>query len=232
MNTKKGLKLIESLKNDPKKFCEQGKEYPLLVEYFRGLPIETLRPLFYFEDKQIKHTAIWIASELGSKQGWPLLKEALMLFNDNNSDTYSIYLAADVIVNCAHGEYLCEFVKTILLLEHADPVLRQLTILRISGLSKDRIQDAYGYMVNRKGYDDHEKGLLALLHIDEITPLEVTQMINSDKVLDRKYGIAIARKLYRKYPQIIHDAVNHQDSDVSEFAKVDISARNRNRNLR
>ena len=43
--------------------------------------------------------------------------------------------------------------------------------------------------------------------------------------------IGAKRFIMIKFP-LIHAAVNHQDSDVSEFAKVDISARIGNRNLR
>lgn len=226
-----GLGLIEDLKNESKKFYDDGKSYLLLQEYYKGLSKDTLRPLFYSEDKWIRRVAIWITSELG-KKGSDLLEEVLMLMNDNNYDSYVLGYAAEIIANCACGNNMYHFAKIFLLLEHADPTVRLSVMFTISALSSKRINEVYVYMVNNKEYTDHISGILSLLNIDIITSSEIKQMINDNNAIVRKYGIIIGRKLYKKYPQIINEAVNEQDLDVKEFSKEVIRVKMEMKDLR
>lgn len=212
-----GLRLIEDLKNESEKFYDEGKSYLLLQEYHKGFPKDTLRPLFYFKDKWIRRVAIWITAEIGTK-GCDLIEEVLMLMNDNNKDNHVLYYAIEIIANCARGNNICHFAKVFLFLGHTDQSIRLLVINLISNLSSERIHDAYVYMVNNKDYDDHVTGLLSLLNYDAITSSEVKQMMADNNAIVRKYGIIIAKKLYKKFPQIINEAVNDQDLDVKKFS--------------
>ena len=213
-----GLRLIEDLKNDPEKFCHDGKKsYQLLQEYFNGLSKDTLRELFHFENKFIRQYAIWITSELGRK-GTDLLKEVVPLIND--SDYYINYHAMQIVAGHANGKYFDEFITVISFLEHSDPQIRLSVMHIISGLSGSRIHEAYAYLANKKNLSNsHEKGLLSLTDVNALNLSEITQMVVSDIAIIRKYGIIAAKKLYKKYPQIINEAVNNADEDVRGFSK-------------
>lgn len=218
MNEKTGLNLIESLKNDPEKFYNEGKSYQLLQEYYKGLPKDTLRSLFYFESKWIRRAAVWITSELG-ENGIDLLKEVLTQIND--SDHYICGYALQIVAAHACNEYIDDFIKVFSFLEHSNQKIRFIVMDIISGLSVSRIQEACEYSENKKLLSDsHKKGLLSLLNINTLALSEITKMIDSDDAVIRKYGVIIAEKLYKKYPQIINEAVNVQDLDISEFSKI------------
>lgn len=214
-----GFRLIEELKNDPEKFRKGGeKSYSLLEEYFKGFPIDTLRQLFYSENKTIRQIAIWITSELGEKENTDLMKEIAMLMNDD--DTYIRYQALQIVAHYANGEYFDDFIRVFSFLEDSNQKIRTLVMYILSVLSGQRIHKAYRYLENKEIYNNsHKKGLLSLINVHVLTPSEITQMINSDDAITRKYGIIAAAKLYKKFPQILNEAVNAKDSDVKEFAK-------------
>ena len=102
----------------------------------------------------------------------------------------------------------------------------------ISGLSSPRIHEAHAYLANKEILNDsHKKCLLSLIDVNALTPTEITQMIESDDVIIRKYGIIAATKLYKKYPQIINEAINAQDLDVREFSKIVVGAKSKSSRL-
>jgi hypothetical protein len=225
MDETMGLRFIEELKNDPEMFCKERKPYALLQEYFKGFSKETLRALFYFENKDIRQVAIWITSELG-RNGIDLLKEVVTQVND--ADPHIRFWAMEIVAHFAFGEYFDEFIKVISYLEHSDQKIRRSVMLIISGLSGSRIHEACVYLANKNILSDsHKKGLLSLVDVNALTPPEITHMIESDDAIIRKYGIVAARKLYKKYPQIIDEAMNAQDLDVREFSKIAVGAKSK-----
>lgn len=96
----------------------------------------------------------------------------------------------------------------------------------ISKLGDLRIQEAYTYLVNNKILStSHEKGLLFLIHVNALTNVDITDMINSDDNIIRKYGVIAASKVYEKYPEMIKESVNSEDLDVQDFSKTEVRAR-------
>jgi len=217
MDETMGFSLVEYLKNDPEKFFNEGKSYQLLQEYFRGFSKDTLRELFYYENRWIRRVAVWITSELGI-DGSDLLKEVLTQIND--SDIYICSYALEIIANCARGEHIDDFMRVFLFLDHDNQKIRISVMNIISNLSGTRILEACAYLAKKKNFSDsHEKGLSFLLDVNELTYTEIIRMIESADAITRKYGIIVAKKLYDKYPGIVNEAVNNQDLDVREFSK-------------
>jgi len=224
MNEIVGLRLIEELKNDPKKFYDDRKSYQLLQAYYKGLSKDTLRELLRHHDKRIRQTALWITSELGRNAG-DLLKEVVSCIDDD--DVFICYHALKIVSSAASGEYMDDFIRVFTFLEHRVQNLRILVMLIISGLSSQRINEAYAYSASEKILNDsHEKGLLFLLNVNTLTACDITQMISSDDAVIRKYGAIVAEKLYKKYPEIINEALNSEDSDVREFSGTIVDAKN------
>ena len=219
-----GLSLIEDLKNESEKFYDEGKSYLLLQEYYKGLPKDTLRPLFYCEDKWIRRVAIWITAELGT-EGGHLLEEVIMLMNEDDYDNYVLGYAIEIVTNCARNKNIHHFARAFLFLEYTDQVIRLSAMSTISALSRERIHEVYVYMANNIDYANYVTGLLSLLNSDTISSSEINRMIDDNNAIVRKYGIIIAKKLYKKYPRIIIEAVNNQDSDVKEFSKIVIKVK-------
>ena len=122
--------------------------------------------------------------------------------------------------------YMDDFMKVFGFFEHSNAKTRSLSMFIISRLSASRMQEAYTYSVNNKILgDSHEKGLLSLIHVNTLTPSDITAMIHSDDSIIRKYGVIAARKVYEKYPEIIEESVNSEDLDVQHFSKTEVQAK-------
>lgn len=217
MNKTAGDFLINSLTNDPEKFYNEGKSYELLQEYFKGFSKDTLRILLISKDKWIKRVAIWITSELGV-EGRYLLDVVLEQINDN--DEYTCSYALEIIANCANNEYMDAFVNVFFFLEHSNHKIRIAVMNIISNLSTQRIHEAYIFMTKMKIRNVfHEQGLSSLFNANVLALSEITQMVEAEESLARKYGIIVARKLYNKYPQVINTAISSQDIDIQKFSE-------------
>lgn len=223
MDETNGLRLIELLKKDKEKFRKEHGGYQLLQEYFYGLSKETLRDLLSYEDKDIKALALWIISELG-KTATDLLGEVVSQMNDD--DPIICYYSSEMAAFYGTDKYMDDFMRVFGFFEHSNAKIRTLSMSIISRLSASRIQEAYTYLVNNKILgDSHEKGLLSLIHINTLTPSDITAMITSDDSIIRKYGVIAARKVYEKYPKIIKESVNSEDLDVQDFSKTTVQAK-------
>ena len=209
MNETNGLRLIELVKKDKETFRKEHGGYQLLQEYFYGLSKETLRDLLSCEDKDIRELALWIISELG-KTATDLLGEVVSQMNDD--DPIICYYSSEMIAFYGTDRYMDDFMKVFGFFEHSNAKTRSLSMFIISRLSASRMQEAYTYSVNNKILgDSHEKGLLSLIHVNTLTPSDITAMIHSDDSIIRKYGVIAARKVYEKYPEIIEESVNSED---------------------
>ena len=78
--------LIQELHADPRGFADGGRAYQLLQMYFKGAPLDTLRPPLRSEDFLIQREAVWVASELGI-QAFPLLDDVLRLIDSGCQGT-------------------------------------------------------------------------------------------------------------------------------------------------
>lgn len=84
----------------------------------------------------------------------------------------------------------------------------------ISRLSGRHLREAYKWLVSKNTLNEsHKKGLLSLIHMNALTTSAVTDMINSDDDIIRKYGAIAASKLYESNPEIINGAVDAEDLD-------------------
>jgi len=217
-----GLTLIEDLKNSPKKFYDEGKSYDLLQEYYSGLSIDTLRPLFDFECIWIRRVAIWIASELGTN-GRDLLREVSLQTSDN--DVYIFSYAIEIIANCTDDDSIDSFMNIFSFITNPDREKRVSVMSLVGDMSEPCLRKAYKCFATEKYYNaSHEKGISSLLNSETLTADDITNMINDEDAIVRKYGIIIAGKLYDKYADIINEAVNSNDLDIREYSELTIRA--------
>lgn len=217
MNETRAKTLLDNLKNDSEKFYNDGKSYELLQEYFKGFSKDTLRTLFHSKDKWARRVAIWITSELAA-EGSDLLEDVLAQINDD--DEYICSYALEIIANCAHDEHIKAFVNVFFLLDASNQKTKMSVMNIISNLPISRINEAFIYIKSMDNYDiSHKQGLLSLINLNSLTHSDITLMIENENPIIRKYGTIIAKKLYKKYPQIINDATHNQDFDVRRFSE-------------
>src|SRR5262245_58104236 len=209
--------LIDELLADPSKFIEQGKGGKLAEAYFRGHPVHTLRPLLASENLLVRREAAWIASELGAL-ACSLIHQVIPLIY--SGDRRQIYRALQVAIVCSTGENVKEFVHVARSLENDDEVIRVLAMRLVT--NADQSQLRAGLAVS--GGDGvlskaHRTGLERLSKCDALELREVQLMLADQDPLIRRYGTIAAKRLLKKWPELINAAVTVHDRDVSRFAK-------------
>jgi hypothetical protein len=95
--------LLHELSVNPRKFDEQGRGYQLLQVFFRGLPVETLRPLLQDPDPLVQRTGGFVASELGRNAAAVVCDVVALL---TSSDIHAQNSAMEVLTVCGVGERL------------------------------------------------------------------------------------------------------------------------------
>lgn len=208
-------KLIRDLQSNPKQFEDQGKANQLLKEYFKGFPIDTLRPLLTSRDQNIRRAAIWIASELGS-QGSSLLPEVITLLEDG--DPFIQYNALESIMACAKGDYVNKFVYILYSLESGNDLIRQLAMRLASNASQEQIEAATVFLEaqNKVGMS-YLLGLRVLKDLDHNGAMRLIE--DRQSALLRKFGAITGKKLFTKSPEIVKCGLTNADPDISKFCR-------------
>lgn len=206
--------LVAELLANPARFNEQGRAYQLLQGYFHGYPLETLRPLLAHEDELVQRAAIWIVSELG-EQGCTLLHDVVPLMNSGNR--YIRYHALEVAIVCAIGEDVDEFTHVARALQSDDDVIRGLAMRLVANADPSQLEAGLRLTGTALG-EAHRKGLQQLSRGDSLKPEEVSEMIVADDSLTRRYGAIAAKRLSRRYPELIVSAESSVDPDVRRLA--------------
>jgi len=212
MKNTSSIKLIDELLDNPSEFYNQGKSYLLLQEYFKGLSLETLRPLFSHIDVFVRRVAIWITSELGINGDY-LIDDAIALLKDD--DIGIKHDALEVIAVCSVGEHVEKFVNIVMFFENENETLCNLAMLLVSNATHFQLEGCVRFFGNKTSYNEfHCYGLTKLLEIhDGLTNLremdavkqaeffcnsdeQIKSMLCSCEPLLRRYGIVIAKKKF------------------------------------
>ena len=217
MNKSKGERLLQELYDNPEEFRNNGKTCQLLQEYFNGFSLETLRDLLHSKEQPLRMVGVWILSELG-EDGSCLFEDIIPLLDEDNR--YIRYHVLEIISVCATGENTIKFVNILPYMECGDEVIRNLVMRLVS--NTDRL--TFKIIANTIKQNDsrlklHYEGISKLVDIEKVSPEQVILMLNDNEKLNRKYGVIMAKKLYKKYPSIIHEYVDSEDLDISRFSK-------------
>ena len=210
-----GEQLIQELLANPSKFDHRGRAYQLLQEYFRGLPLETLRPLLSNEDAIVKKAAVWVVSELG-KDASTLIHDVIPLLQE--SDRRIKYHALESVMVCSVDENVDEFVHVARALESDDEEIRRLAMRLIGNANTTQLVAAVKLLRSGSDLDRlHEQGLSAVLKAQSLDIGQIHRMIASEKPLVRKYGAIAAKRTFHKHPELIAAAASSADADVRQF---------------
>ncbi len=216
-----GAQLIEELINDPKRF-DGEKSNALLAAYFKGLNLDTLRPLLHHSEPLIQRTAAWIASELGAKAA-PLLREVVDLCA--NSDPQIRFYAFEIIAVSSSCSLEGTFAHVARGLSDIHEGVRKLTMLLVGNSSKSQIVAARGELDG-----NHKVGLSVLLQADVGDISELIALITDSDPLLRKYAAIAAYRFNKRYPNdptpptLIQAATEVQDPEIQHFIDRHIGA--------
>lgn len=209
----KGEELISELLSDPQAFANQAKPDLLLQEYFRGFPLDTLRPLIYSDNLYVKSAASYMLSELG-KQGRELVVDTVKLLNEESAVVR--FSAIESIMTCATGELANYFVYVVQALEDEHLGIRVQVMKLVYNASTEQLLAAYNWYAGEDALI-HKKGLDALLKVDSLSERDIYVLLDEDNALGRKYGAIALKKIYQKFPGLNDKVLTSDDVELKKF---------------
>lgn len=214
--------LIRELLAEPRYFADSGRGYKLLQTYFKGAPLDTLRPLLRSQELLVQRVAASVVSELGA-QGSELLDEVLPLMD--SGDRSLTFDAMESVAVCATGVKAPEYLRVVTKLGDPDQAVRWLSMFLMSNAEASQLEAARARV--EEGADrEHRQGLQLLLDAS-VSDEEVLAFIHSDQPLRRRYGAVAAGRLYEKSPRLIDEAEAVADDDVVSFVRAFRKSRRR-----
>lgn len=220
MTPNRGSELIVELLSDPAAFEEKHGPYALLQEYFRGMELDTLRPLLKHPDVLVQRAAAFIASELGRK-GHSLADAVIPLAQSPDPDVaYDATLALTAFSDVSDSDAR-NFVHVLHNLEHADEAVRRVTMRMASNVSLATLLAA-GERFSGPSATEHAHGLRLVVEAEQ-HPHKVTDALDHSSPLVRRYAGVAARRLLKSKPDLIQKAALSKDHDVREFASLELN---------
>lgn len=211
-----GNQLIDDLLKNPESFRNDGRTYELLQEYYKGLPLNTLKKLLHHHSKPVRMSAVWIVSELGA-DGEGLIDDMITLLDEN--DRYIKYHVIESIGVCAFGKNADKFINLLINMESEDEVIRNLVLRIISNTDVPQLFEILDSLKTSKVVkNEHIEGISLLCKVDTLDKNIVRKMLKSDNSLTRKYGIILSKKMCKKHPELISEALSNDDADIVRFA--------------
>jgi hypothetical protein len=188
--------MIDELLDNPQKFNDDGRAYQLLQLYFRGAPIDTLRPLLAHEEPLVRRAALFVTSELGSAAG--ALSEVVAVLI-GSGDRYESYHSIEIVSVCARDERVYLFAHVVKALGHNDPVIRSLAVRMILRAEESQLSGALqALLVAGNGSELYPRGLAMLLEVDERSTEEVASWVRAEESVARTFGVlAVCRRSVR-----------------------------------
>lgn len=208
--------LVNDLFSDPHGFREKGDGNELLNQFLRGYPLDKLRLLLHHQHEEVVATGIWIASELGHEAAAFVNDAVAALQHPNNRIRY---FALDVIALGTRGQKDAEFFQIVKRLEDSDVAVRQRALELLSSATDQQLISATSRFALEEHYSPHATLLRLLLRKQSSDVAEVEEMIRSGDGLRIKYGIAIAERLYRSYPQLLELAASLEEEEYRSVAE-------------
>lgn len=208
---------IADLLRDPHAFERAGKSNELLQHYFRGYPVESLRPLLLHPDAGVKRVALWLAAELPQQMGG-LLDCIIPFLADSN--VFERQHALQTVFLCAKGDDLDKMLHVFLALEDPDPTLRERTMSLLLNASVEQLSAASGDRRNRLGPSRnlHAAGITVLVQEPPLESNLLEQLITHEEPLFRRYAAIAAERNWETRPDAALAAERSAEPDIREFA--------------
>ena len=216
-----GVALIHELMNSPEEFVAKAGPNALLHEYFRGLPLDTLRPLLRHGNLLIQRAAVFIASELGG-DGRALVDDVIpLLASADREVAYDALIAVTAFTSSFDAD---RFEHVIRALENEDEVLRRLAMRMVSNSPTGTLQGALKrFRAFIQSDPEHRIGLTLLIKGDQLLSEEFQKALAHGSPLIRRYAAIAARRLMKTMPKCIASVASCDDPELRTFAEGELN---------
>jgi len=184
----------------------------LLSEFWRGYPIDRLRPLLRHPDTEIVETGAFLADELPGLMG-PLMDDVVPLMDHPSPDVRFLMLGAvlDNVVN--DGEVIA---RAMLLVHDPHSSVRWTALRFVLRADQEQLESAVPFLPEVSRTALEESGLLDRQEAAADDWARVRSGLNSADELVRRWAAAAAARFEQQ--ELLSEAVESPDPDVSTFA--------------
>jgi hypothetical protein len=213
-------RLIEETERSPRGLRAEQIANDLLGEFFRGFPVERLRPLLQSQDADTVATGAWIASELGEKSK-PILGDVLRLLKHSSKKVR--FWALDCLL-WASSDQEADLVNGVSMMDDAESAIRWKALDTLTRMSAGQLGAALKSLSESTPESVHVQGLRFLLGCGADDFDSVISHLNSDSAQLRKYGLIAAVRLPEKSGEALEYAQSINDPDIQSFIRTRLSA--------
>lgn len=215
MKDDRARQLISELMADPQAFDASGRAHELLQAYLEGFSPDTLRTLLRSDNMSVQRTAAFIASELGG-QARTLLDDVVPLLS--SVDRHIQNYAMEVLTVCSEGVNTEKFAHVARQLESADAGLRLQAMDLVSNATASQLEAAAcSFQGDDRNQEAHRHGLRAAVSEEDIEVPAILAMLHSASPVTRRYGAIVARRLARRFPQLVQEVASTGDPELLAF---------------
>ncbi len=202
-----GYKLIQSLKQNPEKFCFIEQLFEEYDHY--GLDLSSLAELLQDKNDRIRWIAVYICHDLGSA-AWDELSDYIIpLLNDK--DIRIVKYALKIIATYPYSQNcLIPFNY----LNHNKQEIRLTAMGLFDSYSVSTLRYISEYLSDTKEllYQECTSLLLSSATLDES---EISSLMDCDNKIKQKFAVIIACKYPEKFAQIIQQ--DFKDDDINQY---------------
>ena len=211
--------LRNELLADPETFYRKGAAYELAKEFFRGCPPDRLASLLQHPNDRIAEQAFWIASEQGVR-GAIFLDDAIAALRRGSNRIR--YWALEIIMFGAVNEREKEFVHIVKSLEDLDRAVRMRALELLANASEKQLTAALRHLRLQEPTSAHVAWLERLLRPASpasYEPDQIETMLQSESGVERKYGVALAHRVFETHPHLLKLAATLPDEECRSVAE-------------
>jgi hypothetical protein len=213
----RGDRLVSEIISDPDDASRKGVVNDLLMEFNRGYSLENLKALMRHENHSVAAIGAWIASELPDAAP-ELLNDAVALLA--HPDRKVRFYALGVVRLADGGERNRQYIHLIKALEDRDSAVSKQALFLLSRIGEvGHLATARQHFESREPTSFHSKGLNILADARSASSDDVQGLLKSPDPLQRKYGLAVAERLYGDHPELLDLAEMNVDQDIGGLAK-------------
>jgi hypothetical protein len=189
----------------------------LLDEFYRGAPLHILTRLMKSANPDVVGTAMWLASELGTRIR-PVFRK--LMSGLDHSYWRVRFWAIDVALVGADPGDVATTCSVLRLLSDEEKSVRLNAMSFVGAVPVESLLAAYERLTSDSAYNQACLEMLGkIVYAVEKGPLEVELLLNSSDPLQRRIGAGLAMRLEETSRTMLEYAARSDDPDVCEFAR-------------
>jgi len=208
--------LIGELLADPRRFVEDGRPYALLDAFWRGEPVETLRPLLRSGDPWVERAASFVAAELGAAAE-VLVKDVISLLSSR--DRLARNHAMEVLATCADGSQAEAFGHLAGMLEDDDIGIRLQAMDLVVGATTGQLHALAEFLRDHSEDRVAYANYVQMLINSGLSVAQIGSMLHSADALTRRYGAIAVKRLAQTDSGVAGLATDVEDPDLRDYLR-------------